>query len=544
MANALTRATAGEKQAKTNTPQTVEVPGKNQVKNNAGGFVFEVSDKDRIERFLILGTEKGTYYAGEDKLTKDNIDFLRRMVKKNERLVVDLAVDVSVNGRAYKNAPAIFAIALVLSEGKDKDYAVEAAQKINRISTHVFEFAQHLDNLGGWGRAKKRAVAKWYESKTADELAYQAVKYRQRNGWTHRDLMRLSHPKGVPGDVGAFILGKADNSAASDVNARAIIRGFKFAKEAQTLSELLNLALTDYPQLPWEALPTQFLKAPEVWKKLFYNGQLRGQALVRNITRLARIGAFDDMVFAADYAAKLTDIEMIRKTRLHPINFLNAAVVHEFGQIDRQEGWGWIKSRKKNWNTSSVILDALNDGFHSAFKTIEPANKRTLVAMDVSGSMGQDALGLDLSCAQVAAAVGMTIARTEPYYKLLGFSNYLKDLGITPKMGLATAMRKVSDHNFGRTDCSVPMKYASDNGIEVDTFIVITDNETYAGKPHPFQALKQYRDKTGIDARLAVLGVSSTGFTIADPSDKGMMDFAGFDSSAPSVLADFSAGRI
>jgi len=29
-----------------------------------------------------------------------------------------------------------------------------------------------------------------------DALAYQAVKYRQRDGVTHRDLLRLAHPAG------------------------------------------------------------------------------------------------------------------------------------------------------------------------------------------------------------------------------------------------------------------------------------------------------------------------------------------------------------
>jgi len=88
------------------------------------------------------------------------------------------------------------------------------------------------------------------------------------------------------------------------------------------------------------------------------------------------------------------------------------------------------------------------------------------------------------------------------------------------------------------------MTWALDNKIEVDTFGVITDNETWAGDVHPHQALKQYRQRTGIPAREAVFGVVGTPFTIADPSDTGMMDFVGFDSAAPRAFADFSAGRM
>jgi 60 kDa SS-A/Ro ribonucleoprotein len=88
------------------------------------------------------------------------------------------------------------------------------------------------------------------------------------------------------------------------------------------------------------------------------------------------------------------------------------------------------------------------------------------------------------------------------------------------------------------------MLWAAQNKVAIDTFVVITDSETWAGNIKPTQALKQYREKMGIDARLAVLGVASTGFTIADPLDRGQLDFVGFDSNAPRVLADFSAGRL
>src|ERR1044072_6750085 len=538
MSNALGKFAASQKQERVATPQTKRTPGRtDEVKNNAGGFVFKVDDKSRLERFLVLGTDKGTYYVGEQKLTAQNISFLKEMVRKDERLVVDTAVDVSVNARALKNSPALFAMSLGMTEGKDKAYAREAVQKVARTSTHLFEYAQYIDDLGGWGRAKRRSVAEWYENKSIDALAYQAVKYRQRNGWTHRDLFRLAHPQGVDQGVGNFILGK-------DVEAEVeILKGFAAMQSATSVKDVIR-TLETFKNLPWETIPTQFLKDVKVWKTLFYNGQLRGQALIRNITRLARIGAFDDMVFATDYANAIANQEMIQKTRLHPINILNAVVVHESGQIDRNGYSMWSAGRKKDWKSNGKIVDALNEGFHMAFKTVEPSGKRTLVATDVSGSMSQAAIGLDLSCAQVSAAVAMTVARSEPYSDIVGFSSSIVDLGITAKSSFADAMRKVSNRNFGGTDAAAAIKYADHKGIQVDTFVVITENETWGGSQKPFQALKQYRQKTGIDARLAVLGVASTDFTIADPTDRGMMDFVGFDANAPKALADFSAGRI
>jgi len=537
------------KLAKT-TPQNVKAKT-TQVKNSAGGFVFEVNDKSRLERFLIIGTDGGTYYASERKITDENVQFLKDLIAKNERLVVDTLVDVSVNGRAYKQSPALFALALVLTEGVDKAYAREAFNKVVRTSTHLFEVAEYIDSLGGWGRAKRAAFAGWYESKDAGSLAYQAVKYRQRNGWTHKDILRLSHAK--PDSVVAnFMLGKTTGKFSDDNTGRiAILDGFHAMQRAAKVEDVVAV-LDSNKSLSWETIPTQFLTNADVWKKLFYNGQLTGQALIRNITRLAKNGAFKDMQFAADYAARLSDQEMITKSKLHPINFLNTIVTYSDGQVDRQ-GWG---GRQKSWDTESVIVDALNDGFHTSFKTVQPAGKRTMLAVDVSGSMSSPAMGLDLSCAQVSGALAMTIARTEPAHIIRGFtsgaggwgyrnSSELTDLGISAKSSLNDAMRKVQRSNFGGTDCALPMTWALENKVKVDTFAVVTDNETWAGAVHPFQSLRKYRDSMGIDAKLAVFGVSGTPFTIADPSDpRGQMDFVGFDAQAPKVFADFSAGRL
>lgn len=545
MNDALKNFTKAEAEGRVASPQTERTPGRSdEVRNNEGGFVFKVSARDRLERFLILGTDGGTFYVGQKELTKDNVSFVRSMIARDERLVVDTLVDVSVNGRAYQNTPAIFTLALVLTEGQDKAYAREAVNKVVRTGTHVFEFAEFLSDLGGWGRAKRKALAGWYTDQDAGSLAYQAVKYRQRNGWTHRDVFRVAHPQGVSTSVGNFILGKSVNEDSLE-----ILRAFQRMQDAKSVTDVYNV-LDSYKSLPWETIPTQFLKDAGVWKRLFYNGQLNGQALIRNITRLARINAFNDLQFVVDYAARLTDEEMIARTRLHPVNFLNASVVHSEGRVDRS--YSWSMGRNKDWNTVPQIVDALNEGFHLSFKHVEPAGKRTGIFIDTSGSMTQVAMGLDLSCCQVSAAIAMTIARTEPMHVIKGFSSGrygrvndgLQDLNITAKTPLAQAVREAQNANWGSTDCSLPMVWAKEHGVELDTFVVITDNETYAGRIKPFQALKRYRKDTGIDARLAVLGVSSTGFTIADPSDRGMMDFVGFDSNAPRALADFSAGRI
>ena len=48
----------------------------------------------------------------------------------------------------------------------------------------------------------------------------------------------------------------------------------------------------------------------------------------------------------------------------------------------------------------------------------------------------------------------------------------------------------------------------------------------------------------GIPARLIVVGMTATNFTIADPEDPGTLDVVGFDTATPRLISDFAAGRI
>jgi 60 kDa SS-A/Ro ribonucleoprotein len=160
--------------------------------------------------------------------------------------------------------------------------------------------------------------------------------------------------------------------------------------------------------------------------------------------------------------------------------------------------------------------------------------------------------GLPLTCREASAALALVTAATERSYEIVGFTaagnpgrwsgTALRPLPVSPRQRLDDAIRAVSDLPFGATDCALPMLYALERGLAVDTFVVYTDNETWAGTVHPHQALQQYRAHTGIDAKLVVVGMTATRFSIADPSDPGMLDVAGFDAAVPTLVTDFARG--
>ena len=181
------------------TPQSQPVPGSTQVPNSGGGHSWAVDDWTRFDRFLILGAESGTYYIGEHDLVKQSHDALVRCIQADGIRAVNRIVEISDAGRAPKNDPAIFALALVVTHGDvpAKTHAFANLNKVCRIGTHLFHFAEYVNAMRGWGRGLRKAVARWYLDRDPAELALQAVKYQQRDGWSHGDLLRLAHPEPV-----------------------------------------------------------------------------------------------------------------------------------------------------------------------------------------------------------------------------------------------------------------------------------------------------------------------------------------------------------
>jgi 60 kDa SS-A/Ro ribonucleoprotein len=519
------------------TPQNQPIPGSGQVANSAGGYSFPVDDWKRLDRFLVLGSEGGSYYASERKLSLENAEAVLRCIETDGLRTVKRILEISDAGRAPKNDPAILALALAFTAG-DADTrraASEALPKVCRIGTHLFHFAQYVDTMRGWGRGLRRAVANWYVQASAENIAFQSVKYQQRDGWSHRDLLRLAHPV-APSDEHNMVFNwivkgwPEVGTEPHPVQAGRVIWAFERAKTAEK-AEILKL-ITDY-KLPREALPTQWLTDPDVWSAMLPHMGLT--AMLRNLGNMSKIELLApknrDIV---DFVCKtITSKEALRKARVHPVAVLAAMLTYKQGRGVRGSG---------EWKPVTKVIDALDAAFYAAFGNVEPSGKRLVLALDVSGSMdgGQIAGVPGLTPRMGSAAMSLVTAATERDYTIMGFSHELVHVDISPRQRLDDVMKTLQKIPMGGTDCSLPMIWALKNKVKADAFIVYTDSETWYNQHiHPVQALQEYRDKMKIPAKLIVVGMVANRFSIADPNDAGMMDVCGFDTSAPQLMTDF-----
>jgi 60 kDa SS-A/Ro ribonucleoprotein len=541
------------------TPQT-EMMSAKQVENSAGGFVFAVDDMTRLRRFLVLGADGGSYYATERQLKLENAQCIGNLLAAGRaQEVVTTIVECSEGGRAAKQDATIFALAVVARLAKtaaERKVAFEALHRVCRIPTHLFSFIANTEQLvpgsSGWGRMMRDAVGKWYNNKKPRNLATAITKYQQRDGWSHKDVLRLAHVK--PADRMHNLLfkysAKGWEAISEDVKeirewAEAEAEGeaanertlnFLMAVEAvKTADEARACELIREHGLVREHLPTEMLSSATVWEALL--AEMPMTALMRNLNKLTQVGLLvRDAPAVEAVAARFSDVEQLRAARLHPLNILVAMRTYARGHGDKG---------KLTWEPNPQIVAAIERAFYGSFSLVVPTGKRFVLALDVSGSMGYHNIGgMGISCAEAATAMAMATIRTEPMCCTMAFGDKFHTLNLKPSDALDSAIRKTSNLPFGATDCSLPMQWALSNKVKADVFVVYTDSETYAGKLHPVQALRQYRAATGIPAKLIVVGMVSNGFTIADPDDAGMMDVVGFDSAAPEVMRSFAAGEI
>lgn len=511
------------------TSQRQPIPNSAQIQNNAGGYAWKIDPWQQLTRFLVLGTEGGTYYVSEQKLTVDNANAVIRCLDEDGVRVVNHIVEISESGRAAKNDPALFALALAASHNdlKTRRSALDALPSVARTGTHLFQFISYVEMFRGWGRALREGVARWYTEKSVDDLAYQMIKYRQRHGWTHADVLRKSHPIAVTSDQNALFKWAVDGDP---VDVRRI-EGFIRLQEATTGQEVAEL-IREY-NMPREAVPTNFLKDREVWEALLEKMPLT--AMIRNLGKMGSVGLLVPGAWDAvdTVTQRLTDIHYIQRSRVHPIQALAASITYGNGHGVRGS---------LTWDVVPQVVDSLEQTFYASFGNVEPTGKRFMLGLDVSGSMSWgDVSGVPgLTPRQASAAMAMVTARTENKYVFTAFSHELVDCPITANMSLNDVENVIDNIRMGGTDCALPMIYALDNGLEIDVFVIYTDSETWYGNIHPAQAIQKYRKVTGIPAKLVVVGMESNGFSIADPDDPGMLDVVGFDTATPSAIAEFT----
>lgn len=519
----------------------------NQVENNAGGLVFKTSSLEHLERFLILGSDTGTFYATPQKLTLENAKNINHALDTEGIKAVDMIVEIGRSGRAMSHEPVLFALAVAASHSNPdiRKAALDNMNAIVRTGTHLFHFVTYAHTMRGWGRAFRRALSNWYLDKNPEAVAVQVMKYKQRDGWSHRDILRVAHPKTSNEEMDAIFkfvtTGNVDALGKTDSHEWILA-----AKSIEGETDIRRIVeVIEKYRLPREVVPTSALTDKRVWEAMLPD--MGYHALLRNLRNMVNYGVIEQGSEATKVIIdRLGDSEAIRRARVHPADIFkaqNAVKIKDY-----------YDSYVSDLPTPQGLLRVLEEAFYESFETVEPTGKSILTALDVSGSMNVDVGRTGATAAEWTALLAMVTARTEPNAEFVAFSDTIVEFPLLGNESMSEILLKMRGMPFSSTDTSLPMYWARQRGRRYDAFFVYTDNDTWdrgslcygrrgfddsASSGDTSIELDAYRRWRGTnDIHLGVVGMTSTGFTVGDPDDKRTYSVVGMDSSVPATLSN------
>ncbi len=596
-----------------------------QVKNAAGGVSFKMDDFDRLMRFLVLGVEGDTYYTNQKTLVRQNVKSLDRCLQADPRRVVDMVVDVSTNNRAFKQDAGLFVLAAAASykgapassrtsppnpnrflyqENYEtalaeyeaskvvpseeaalevRQYALANLHRVARTGYALYRFAEFVKAQRGFGRSLRRAFADWLTKKPVDKLAYQSWKYKNRDGWSMRDIMRLAHPMTddmVRAEIFTYMANPKSGknplltrSATEDMNTRLYtqvgkvrkngIPGLSALAQIEAAEQLLHMEgssrtvvaeavklITDH-RLTHEAIPSHLRKSPEIWEALL--NDMPVTAMVRNLGAMTANGLLTPMSASQKKVVNaLSNAQKITDSRAHPMQFLIAA---------RQYGIGHGNRGNLTWSPNQKVMDALDGAFYASFGNVPVTGGNILVAVDTSGSMSgswshRAIMGIEgWTPVMAAGAMALVTLATEPNSHLIGFDTRYHEIGFTAKNRIDTIVDRLSRHRGGGTNTNLPVQYAWDNKLDVDAIVSYTDDETWAGQArfasyyrttgggHVTEWVTKYADRYG-PFKFLNCAMIATGTSDVDRKNPMMFELNGMDANTPRIISEYVQGNL
>ena len=159
-----------------------------------------MKDMDRLLRYLCFSSE--TYFKVCSPPVGPVPAFLMNLLGDGKGEEVVREVIRCHTDKRYVSHTGMFitlAVCVRTECHKTKQAAFKAVQEICELPSDLFGFVHYAMSVAesqkGWGRAMRNMVHVWYNSKKGKELAALTTRFKSSAGWSHVDLLRLSHIK-------------------------------------------------------------------------------------------------------------------------------------------------------------------------------------------------------------------------------------------------------------------------------------------------------------------------------------------------------------
>lgn len=476
------------------------------------GGLSPLTDWQRLDRFLKTGTETGEIHAGPPRLTLHDCPALVALLATEGEAVLDRVKLVAGSLQAVRDDYGIFAWAAAASvaPAEVRALALKGLPQICRTSSQLFRFIEGATDMRGWGRSFRKGISTWYTEADADELALQAVRMGSGEGWAHRDVMRLAHPRARSVRQRSLFEWMTSGEGGDDF---PVIEAAKKLAAASSASEAASLIRQH--RLPRSWVPSALIGEPEVWAAL-----LEGMTYAEVLANLGNMTVSGWVASGSEGEARvverLVDPSRIRRSRTCVLSLMS-------------EAQGYLKG---GWSPSRRVVAALEEAAEELLRQIERRDRRIWLGVDASPSMSSGSLaGASITPRQAAFGLAAAADRMGELVKVSALGEKVKPLSVPRGALLREALEASQESAIGASNCCLPMVQAAAGRVAVDVFLVVTDEAAWPGEEGPIEALRRYRAATGIPASLILVSLRGKHLAGGLKEDPAAWHLDGWDAS-------------
>ena len=210
----------------------------------------------------------------------------------------------------------------------------------------------------------------------------------------------------------------------------------------------------------WETELSARGNTQQVWKELIDSGKVGYMALLRNLNNI--LNADCSRPHIQKVATLLSNSDAVARNKQLPFRYFSA-----------------YRMVSQNSNRNRLLLmDALEEAILLSIKNIETIPGHSLIAIDVSSSMGSKVSEKStVTCNEIAAILGIIAHQICEQATIVTFDTRLENYQPNKKTGI---IGNINDLFFsgGGTNVALPFQFACDNyHMNFDRIITLSDNE-------------------------------------------------------------------
>ncbi len=482
--------------------------------NREGAAAYAYAPKHKLAQYAATGCLSNTVYTSAERQLTTVLDLARQIEP-------EFLAKTAIYGRQVGHMKDMPALLLAVLSTRSVACLKRAFPRVIDNGRMLRNFVQIMRSgvVGrkSLGSAPKALVRQWLNSASENTLIHAAIGNRP----SLEDVVRMVHPKPVDAAREAFYGWLLDKPHSLEKLPRSL--------QGLTLYELGKES--ELPDVPFQMLTALELSRKQ-WAQIAERG---GYQMTRmNLNTFARHGVFQVEGLAKRIAAKLRDPAEIERARVFPFQLLSA-----YYEADERV--------PKN------VRYALHRAMEIALKNVPSFGGRVVVCPDVSGSMASPITGARgdsttrVRCVDVAALMTAAVMRMNPNALALPFERCVRQIFLDPNDPVATNAQKLAALNGGGTNCSAPLQWLLERGVEADLVILVSDNQSWVdaracGATQTMRLWESFRYRNR-SAKLVCIDLQPLGSSQA-VERRDVLNVGGFSDDVFEIVARFSRGEL